>query len=409
MKVKKRFVSKGHLIDSGILASILNLTIKEGADYEINKFKIGKTNLEPSSLDITVICSSQKQLAALEKKLIQTGCYEFTSPEPILKTAKKDGCAPDDFYSTTNHRTEVYYNKSWHAVKNQRMDAVIVISDEGPVCKKLRDIKKGDSILCSPESVRVFPPERERESSAFGFMSSVVSSERSVKVVVSRFAEELKRIKRKKGKVVAVAGPVVVHTGSAPALAGLIRNGYIHGILSGNALAVHDIEAQYFNTSLGIDLTTGSPTYEGHKNHMRAINNINRHGSIKAAIEAGDLTSGIMYEIVKKDTPYCLAGSIRDDGPLPETATDMIEAQRRYADICRDADIVIMLATMLHAIGTGNMIPSWIKTVCVDINPAVVTKLSDRGSGQTVGVVSDVGLFLQALVQELKIKTEVME
>ena len=200
-----------------------------------------------------------------------------------------------------------------------------------------------------------------------------------------------------------MVGPVVVHTGSAPALGKLIRNRYIHGILSGNALAVHDIEAHYFNTSLGVDLTTGRPTFEGHKNHMRAINIVNRHGSIKAAVKAGDLTSGIMYEIVKKGIPYCLAGSIRDDGPLPETVTDMIDAQRCYADICRDADIVLMLATMLHSIGTGNMFPSWIKTVCVDINPAVVTKLSDRGSGQTIGVVSDVGLFLQALVQKLKI------
>jgi lysine-ketoglutarate reductase/saccharopine dehydrogenase-like protein (TIGR00300 family) len=213
----------------------------------------------------------------------------------------------------------------------------------------------------------------------------------------------MKAIRRRGGKIVVVAGPVVVHTGGADALAGLVADGWVGGLLGGNAIAVHDLEYRLFGTSLGVDLTTGRPTYEGHKNHMMAINAVYRHGSIRAMVEAGELKEGLMYQIIRTGTPFCLAGSIRDDGPLPETEMDMIAAQSAYAQIVAGSDMILMLSTMLHSIGTGNMTPSWVKTVCVDINPAVVTKLSDRGSAQAVGVVSDVGLFLRALAAALDI------
>jgi len=280
------------------------------------------------------------------------------------------------------------------------MDAVIVLEKDGPVCVKLRDVKKGDKVLCTSESVRVFPPARERGSEDFGFMSGDVSSERSTDFLVNKIASELIRMKEKKEKAIVVAGPVVVHSGGSRAFSALIKEGFFSGVLAGNALAVHDVESVFFGTSLGVCQKTGKPANEGHKNHMRAINRINLCGSIKEAIKQNVLTWGIMYDIETNNIPYCLAGSIRDDGPLPETVTDMIEAQTQYAKIIDGASMVIMLSSMLHSIGTGNMIPSWVKTVCIDINPAVVTKLSDRGSSQAIGIVSDVGLFLKALAEK---------
>ena len=395
------FVAEGHLIDSGILASILNLIVVEGADYNINDFVIGKTNYNPSRLEIEVKCGAERQMEAITERLVRLGCFEKTTPEAVIKEASKDRCVPEDFYSTTNHRTEVFLGGEWNHVRNQRMDGVIAVTPDGPVCKKLRDVEKGDSIICSADSVRVFPPERDRSKDVFGFMTGEVSSERNVDIIVEKTARELELIKSKGGKVIAVAGPVVVHTGGGEALAALIRNGYIHGLLSGNAIAVHDIEYQFFGTSLGIELKSGAPSNEGHKNHMRAINRINFYGSIQKAIEAEAITAGIMYETVIKKIPYCLAGSIRDDGPLPETETDMNRAQARYAEIIEGVELVLMLSSMLHSIGTGNMLPSWVNTLCVDINPAAVTKLSDRGSGHALGIVSDVGLFLRTLAEEL--------
>ncbi len=395
--MNRRFVSDGHLVDSGILPKILNVIIQEGAEYRIVAFKIGQTNLQPSHLEFELLCDSDEQLFSLTKKLVQLGCYEKTLSEGLIRRSEIDGAVPDDFYSTTNHRTEVYLDGRWQEVANQRMDGVIVITDRGPECRLLRDVRKGDRVLCSSESVRVFPPERDRQSDIFSFMTGEVSSERSVDVAVAEIAEDLAEHRAAGRKVVVVAGPVVVHTGGGGALGDLFRGGYVQGLLAGNALAVHDIESVLLGTSLGVDMKTGRPTHEGHRNHLRAINTVATYGSIAAAIEAGALTRGIMYEVVSRRIPYCLAASIRDDGPLPEAETDMIKAQARYAEIVKGATMVLMFSSMLHSIGTGNMLPSWVRTVCVDINPAVVTKLADRGSSQALGIVSDVGFFLRAL------------
>ncbi len=400
--MKRRFISEGHIIDSGIFAGILNLIAQEGGSYDIVSFEVGRTHLNTSRLEIDLICDSRDMLENITKKLIQQGCYEKAAGEAVLKPAEKDGCAPEDFYSTTNHRTEVYMNREWHAVAEQRMDGLIVYGEDAQFrCKKLRDIKNGDMIVCSPDSVRVFPPPRDRKADVFGFMSGEVSSERSIHVAVEQIADEMRQMKQAGRRIIAVAGPVVVHTGGAPAFSSLIRKGYIQAVLSGNALAVHDIESVFFGTSLGIDLETGRPSHEGHKNHMRAINRVNCYGSIAECVNRGIIDRGIMYELTVNNVPYCLAGSIRDDGPLPETEMDMVKAQDRYASIIRDSAMVLMLSTMLHSIGTGNMLPSWVKTICIDINPAVVTKLMDRGSSQTIGLVSDVGLFLNMLAERL--------
>ncbi|MBB6479327.1 TIGR00300 family protein [Spirochaeta isovalerica] len=398
---ERSIISQGHLIDSGIMSRILNLIIDEKADYKIIDFTIGKKQDEISYLEILLICDSAEKLNSVTEKLVLLGAWEKGAAEPLLKTADRDGAVPPDFYSTSNHRTEIYYQGDWHKVSKQRMDAMIRKTSAGFECIKLRDVRKGDLILCGSDSVRLFPPDAERQSEGFGFMTNDVSSERSDNIAVRKVAETLEEMKAQGKKAVVVAGPVVVHTGGAGALAALIREGYIQGFLGGNAIAVHDLESQFYGTSLGVDLTTGKPTHGGHFHHMRAINKINTYGSISAAIKAGEIKAGLMYEVVKSGIPYCLAGSIRDDGPLPETVMDMIEAQNRYSEIIKGTDMLLMLSTMLHSIGAGNMTPSWVKTICVDINPAVVTKLSDRGTGQAVGIVSDVGLFLRTLANQM--------
>lgn len=397
----RTFIAEGHLIDSGIFSKILNTILDAGGDYIIQKFLVGKKPDQISTLEITVKGSAAGLLQEIADRLTDFGAYETEVPSAQLKAAEKDAFAPEDFYSSTNHITEVFFNGHWNDVLKQRMDAILVWNGEIFICTKLRDLLKGDLVVCGSDSVRVFPPAASREHDAFSFMSNDVSSERSGDIAVSRTAKELIRIKEAGGKVVVVCGPVVVHTGGSGALAALVKGGFVQGFLGGNAVAVHDLEYQFFGTSLGIDLKTGKVVKHGHNHHIKAINIINGCGSIKNTIDTGSLKSGLMYEIETAGVPYCLAGSIRDDGPLPETVNDMLEAQEKYAEIIEGADLIVMLSTMLHAIGTGNMTPSFIPTICIDINPAVVTKLSDRGSGQAVGIVCDVGAFLRDLEREL--------
>jgi lysine-ketoglutarate reductase/saccharopine dehydrogenase-like protein (TIGR00300 family) len=283
------------------------------------------------------------------------------------------------------------------------MDAVIVVRGQTAACRKLRDVKAGESIVCGHDGIRVTPEFRERDRLGFAFMSNDVSSERRVEGSVARIAQMMREVKATGGRIAVVAGPVVVHTGGVEHFSSLIRHGYVNVVLAGNALAVHDIEFALSGTSLGIDLVAGAPVEQGHRNHMAAINTINRAGSIRAAVESGVLKSGVMYECVKNGVEFVLAGSIRDDGPLPETMMDLVQAQEDYATaLSNNVQLVLMLSSMLHSIGVGNMLPSWVRVVCVDINPAVVTKLSDRGSQQTVGVVTDVGLFLHRLAEALQ-------
>lgn len=322
--------------------------------------------------------------------------------EVTLEQSEKDRTAPEDFYVTTNHQTEIYFKGKWLLVQKQRMDGLIVLR-EGEAqaeCTLLRNIKKGDKIVCGDKGVKV-TSELKEKSHGFSFMENQVSSERRTELSVKRLAEIMKSLKQSGKKIVFVAGPIVIHTGAAESLASLIRNGYVNGLLANNAIAVHDIEQAIYNTALGIRADTGEQGDHGHRNHMAAINQVNCWGSIEKGVEQGLLKRGVMYECIKSKTPFALAGSIRDDGPLPDTITDMILAQEEYAKILEGTELVIMLSTMLHSIGAGNMIPSRVKTVCIDINPAVATKLSDRGSSQAIGIVTDVGLFLRLLEREL--------
>jgi lysine-ketoglutarate reductase/saccharopine dehydrogenase-like protein (TIGR00300 family) len=282
------------------------------------------------------------------------------------------------------------------------MDAMIVVQNGSATCRRLRDIKAGDSIVVGMKGIRVVPEAKERDRLAFAFMSSDISSERQVETAVGQTAALMQQARAEGKKIVVVSGPVVVHTGGCDALSHLVRNRWIDALLAGNALAVHDIESALLGTSLGVRTSDGRLEQHGHRNHMRAINAIYHAGGIAEAVNSGRLTTGVMYECVKANVPFVLAGSLRDDGPMPETITDMNEAQDAYAAQLEGAGVVLCLSSMLHSIAVGNMLPAWVKIVCVDINPAVPTKVSDRGTGQALGVVTDVGLFLELLRKKLE-------
>ncbi len=389
--------AEGHLVDSQQLKAIFDKVIERGASFEVLHFDLGRTNDEFSRLTLKIEAPSEPALADLIEELLPFGCHAVEAQDALVRVAVKDGCVPDDFYSTTNQRTHVKVAGVWTEVERQRMDAVIVIAGDRAFCRKLREIRTGDRVVCGLEGIRVTPESRDRTRADFGFMTNEISSERRVEASVARIAEMMHDAKRRGLRIAFVAGPVVVHTGGGAYFIDLIRRGYVDVLLAGNALAVHDAEQSLFGTSLGVDLEAGVPVRGGHRHHMRAINAINGAGGIRPAVETGVLRTGVMVECVRAGVRYVLAGSIRDDGPLADTVTDIVDAQDQYADALSDVGLVIVLSTMLHGIGVGNMLPAWVPLVCVDINPAVVTKLADRGSSQTMGLVTDVGLFLHQL------------
>ncbi|MGH9330540.1 MAG: TIGR00300 family protein [Vicinamibacterales bacterium] len=393
--------AEGHLVDSALLAAIFDKVIARGGAFEVLRFDLGRTNEDFSRLTLKVTAPTARALDDLLEELVSLGCRRERQRDAIVRTADRAGCAPDDFYSTTNQRTEVRVSGRWIEVEQQRMDAAIVAEGTRAACRKLRDIRAGNPIVCGLDGIRVIPEFRARDRLGFAFMNNEVSSERRVEVAVGRIAAMFRDTKAAGGRIAFVAGPVLAHTGGIPHFCELLRLGFVDVLLAGNALAVHDIEAALFGTSLGLDLETGVAVEGGHRHHMRAINAIRRAGGIAAAVESGLLKSGIMYECVRRGVPFLLAGSIRDDGPLPETMMDLIEAQDRYAAALADTGTVVVLSSMLHGIGAGNMVPAWVRMVCVDINPAVITKLADRGSSQTLGVVTDAGLFLHHLAARL--------
>jgi lysine-ketoglutarate reductase/saccharopine dehydrogenase-like protein (TIGR00300 family) len=384
------------------MSHIFDTIIRDGAEFDVLEFTMGRTNEEPSCARIEIGADSAAVLEHLVEKLHDLGCLRRTAPEPTLEPAPADGIAPHGFYSTTNHPTHVRLGGRWMPVDGQRMDAVIVVEPGGRArCMKLRDLRRGDPVICGIGGVRVAPLPRDRDRADFAFMSNDVSSERRVRLAVQKLAAEMESIRRGGGRTIVVAGPVVIHTGGVEALCHLIQNRYVAALLAGNALAVHDLENALYSTSLGISTGTGLPVEEGHHHHIRTINAVNHAGGIAAAVHAGLVKGGVMAACVRSGVEFVLAGSLRDDGPLLETITDMNVAQDVYARVLADADLVLILSSMLHGIAVGNMLPSTVRTICVDINPAVVTKLSDRGTAHALGLVTDVGLFLHLLAHEL--------
>ncbi|MGK7913337.1 MAG: TIGR00300 family protein [Synechococcus sp.] len=400
---------KGQLLDSNLLNDVLDTIVSGGGSFQIEQFQLGEQRQNPSSVKLHVCAASALELDDILSQLIARGATSADEFErnANLQPVVQSGVAPEEFYVTSIYPTEVLMQGEWLPIRNQRMDGTIAVTGTEvghprAVCRLIRDLKVGELVVCGLQGVRTVRQSlQERSPQEFSFMGSSVSSERRVELAVDRIAWELRQVRDRGGKTIVVAGPVVIHTGGGPHLASLIREGYVQSILGGNAIAVHDLEQTLYGTSLGVDLQRGQAVKGGHRHHLKTINLIRKHGSIAAAVEAGAISSGIFYECVRRGVPFSLAGSIRDDGPLPETQMDLVQAQTDYAELARGADIILMLSTMLHSIGVGNMTPAGVKLVCVDINPSVVTKLADRGSLESVGIVTDVGLFLSLLVQQL--------
>jgi lysine-ketoglutarate reductase/saccharopine dehydrogenase-like protein (TIGR00300 family) len=395
----------GHIIDSLILPKILDQITMGGGTFRIKKFTVGQGRHDPSYALVEVYAPSSDSLASILDQIIAHGAVPTAAQDCRLVAADVPGVFPEGFYSTTNQRTEVRFEGRWIPVADQEMDCGLLVDPRGATarCVPMNEVALGQQFAVGHTGIRVFPEEREAPRGNFEFMSSNVSTEKPKGAAVRQVAAELVRTKRAGGKTLVVGGPAIVHTGSVPHLCTLIRSGHVHRLFAGNALATHDIEQSLFGTSLGVYLERGDLADAGHEHHLRAINRIRRAGGIRQAVESGQLTSGIMYECVRHGVDFLLAGSIRDDGPLPEVITDVLDAQRQMREKIHDVTFCLMIATQLHSIAVGNLLPAWVKVVAVDINPSAVIKLGDRGSSQTAGLVTDVEPFLRAVVQEVAV------
>lgn len=395
---------EGHIIDSWTLPRAFDAVMDLGGDFEVLSIQVGKHKGETSHAHLRVRAASAALLTTIVTQLQELGAEVVSGKDVETKPAPRDGALPPDFYSTSNMPTEVRLGGKWVPVAEIEMDVAILVDRAAgrAFTRPMIHVKQGDAVVVGYDGIRVQPLERARESEVFSFMNSAVSSEKPKKLVIHEIARQMREIRAHDGKILVVAGPAIVHSGAGSHLADLIRDGWIQVLFAGNAIATHDVESALFRTSLGVNLDSGVPVEGGHRHHMRAINAIRTAGSLKAAVEQGILTRGIMYEAVKKGIPMVLAGSIRDDGPLPDVETDVLVAQDKMRALVQDrVEMALMVCSMLHSIATGNLLPAAVKTVAVDINPAVVTKLADRGSWQAVGLVTDAELFLRELASAL--------
>ena len=403
MPVSETVEVSGHLMDTGLLARVLDDVLGYGGDYRIDRLDVGRAHDDESIAKITVSSDDDEGLQRLLMRLQSHGVNMVDPGEALLRTVERDGVFPDDFYSTTNLETVVRIGPTWVPVEQPEMDCGLVVEDGRVRTVPVSDVLAGQSLVCGAGGVKVVLPAREHnaDGDAFEFMSSAVSSEKPQALLVRQIAQRMREVKAEGQKVLWVGGPGIVHTGAAPAFTALVEAGFVDVLFAGNALATHDIESALYGTSLGVDLAQGKGVEHGHEHHIRAINTIRRAGSIADAVASGVLTGGIMHAMVQGGHRFVLVGSVRDDGPLPDVHTDVIVGQRAMRAELPGVGFAIMVATMLHSIATGNILPASIPLVCVDINPATVTKLADRGSAQAVGIVTDIGLFLEQLAREL--------
>ncbi|HEX8727706.1 MAG TPA: TIGR00300 family protein [Ktedonobacterales bacterium] len=394
---------EGHLIDSLILPRVWGAIEDAGAHFHVQEMRVGQSELEESYIRMEVIADDQRQLDELMGELVRLGATPFAEHDVRLEPAPRDGVLPDDFYSTMSLPTFARVRGAWVEVSQIEMDVAIVVDVEGATARgcPMHEVRKGEAVVVGFDGVRVEPLERPRQRESFGFMQSAVSSERAKALAITEVAQAMRECRAQGGRTLFVLGPAIVHTAARQHIAALIRRGYIQALFGGNAIITHDVEAALFGTSLGIDLKTGQPVEHGHRNHLRAINTVRAAGSLEEALKRGLLGDGIIASALDKGVEVVLAGSIRDDGPMPGVITDSVAAQGRMRAACQGVDVCVIVASMLHGIATTNMLPAAVKCVVVDINPAVVTKLADRGATLAMGLVTDVELFLRELDAEL--------
>ena len=375
-----------------------------GGNFVVEEMRVGRRKDEPSYARLRVEAPNDEVLDLILSELQQFGAVLLHGEDAQTVAVEQDGVLPAKFYSTTNLPTQVRLRGQWATVEGIEMDVAVVVdlARGRAYGKPMHEVQVGELVVVGHDGIRVQPFERAREREAFAFMQSDVSSEKVKVLAIHEIARRMKETRARNGKILFVLGPAVIHTGAGRYVAELIRRDYVQVIFGGNAIVTHDVEAALFGTSLGVDLRSGEQVEGGHRNHLRAINAIRAVGSLEKALETGLLREGLTYEAMKRNIPMVLAGSIRDDGPMPGVINDMQEAQRRMRKEVKGVEMALMIASMLHAIATGNLLPSTVRTVVVDINPAVVTKLADRGSFQAAAVVTDAELFLRELVDALE-------
>jgi lysine-ketoglutarate reductase/saccharopine dehydrogenase-like protein (TIGR00300 family) len=398
-------ILEGHIIDSLMLPAVMDMVMDEGGNFTVEELRVGQHKTDTSFCRIQVAASTAEKLDRIVRKAKELGAAAADEHPVKLAEIPADGVYPDDFYSSNNLTTLVLLpSKKWVTVERQEMDTAIAVDEAAgrAWCLPFSQAKKGMKVVVGHGGIRILPLERSRQVEIFGFMQSEVSIEKPKKLLIQQIAAEMKQIKDEKGRILVVGGPAVIHTGSARYLSRLIELGYVQVLFAGNALATHDVEAALLGTSLGVNLESGLPIESGHEHHMRAINRVRAAGSIRALVESGEIKSGVMKSCIDHGIPFVLGGSVRDDGPLPEVITDVVEAQEAMRKEIPGVRMALMLSTMLHSIATGNMLPASVRTVCVDMNPAVVTKLADRGSWQSIGLVTDVESFLRELAAFLE-------
>lgn len=395
---------EGHIIDSLTLSKVLDILVSTGVDYEIRRFEIGKTHDETSHAEILVRAPDEESLQRALHEVQQHGAV-ISQENAKLQPAPQDGVFPDGFYSTTNLETFVRIEDTWIPVERIEMDCGIRVSrtDTGwrAECVPLHRARKGDLFVVGTAGVRVTPAPRREAESVFHFMGSDVSIEKPKARIVQAVTRAIRDTRARGQKVLFVGGPAIVHTGAAPYLERIIRAGWIDVLFAGNALATHDIEYALYGTSLGVALDTGIAETHGHEHHLRAINTIRALGGIRQAVEKGVLKGGIMHACVVANVHVVLAGSIRDDGPLPDVITDVMQAQDAMREAIQGVGLALMVATTLHSIATGNLLPASVTTFCVDADADTVIKLTDRGSHQAFGIVTDCAFFLKELADQL--------
>ncbi|HMQ16649.1 MAG TPA: TIGR00300 family protein [Phycisphaerae bacterium] len=394
---------EGHIIDSKVLATVLDDIVSFGAEFTILEVHIGQSRNERSHARIEVRTQTLDQMHELLAVMSKHGALWHEAEDVEIVPADMDGAFPEEFYSTTNQQTFVRHGGQWIEVRDQEMDCGIVHDPAGGTfrCLPISKVRRGDRLVCGQRGIKVIPFERQRAKGVFEFMASDVSTEKPKNTIIRNCAQLMVQTRRDGKRLLLVGGPAIVHTGAAEHVVTLIERGYVNVLFAGNALATHDIEHNLYGTSLGVYIDRNSLADAGHEHHLRAINTVRRAGGIRQAVEQGVLTGGIMHACVRHGVEFVLAGSVRDDGPLPDVITDALVAQDRMREGIRDVGFVLMVATLLHAVATGNILPAWIPAVCVDISPSAVTKLADRGSFQTIGLVTDVEPFFRSLVREI--------
>jgi len=399
-----RLVLTGHIIDSMMLPQIMDMVMDLGGNFTVEELKVGQHKTDTSLCRMEVVAGTAELLDTIVQRARSLGAIAEAEQPVRVDRVQHEGVFPEGFYSTSNLPTEVLIDTRWVPVEKIEMDTAIAVDRVAgrAWCIVFQDAKPGMEVVIGHQGVRVIPLERSRKTEIFSFMGSEVSAEKPKKVLIGGVADEMRHVRASGGRVLVVAGPAVVHTGAGRYLSRLIELGFVQVLFAGNALAVHDVEAALFGTALGINIESGVPIEHGHEHHMRAINRVRAAGGLRQMVQAGQLRSGVMKSAIEHDVEIVLAGSVRDDGPLPDVITDMVEAQKRMRAALGGVRLALMLSTMLHSIATGNMLPAGVRTVCVDINPAVVTKLADRGSWQSVGLVTDVESFLRELASVIE-------